>query len=188
MIDYLADLLAGQVEREAQDVPELRLDWESTKLRDGARAEQADRAREAEDAGERRPPQANIRQQGGGVEPTGAERFFRTEGETPGEIPLWTREVGPEGGVDGIRSDRPESGLEPFLRQNGAGRTAGAVWAERAVRQSLAADTAGNAAGLRHAAPTAEAAYVRGSALDAEELDRLFQRDARRYDGGFQLL
>lgn len=63
----------------------------------------------------------------------------------------------------------------------------GALWADRAVRYSLALRT-----GAEATPPRSGEWYQQGPPavpeLEAERLDRLFRRDARRFDGGFQLL
>lgn len=61
-----------------------------------------------------------------------------------------------------------------------------AAWADRALRESLAAQPARPPAETRVAA--LRPAGPGGAAWGPEGLDRAFRRDARRFDGGFQLL
>ena len=61
-----------------------------------------------------------------------------------------------------------------------------AAWADRALRESLAAQPARPPAETRVVA--LRPAGPGGAAWGPEGLDRAFRRDARRFDGGFQLL
>ena len=66
-----------------------------------------------------------------------------------------------------------------------AGQGRGALLFAQARRARAAAEYA---AGRRETVVVpAPATEERGGGLDAHRLDRLFQRDARRYDGGFTL-
>ena len=69
----------------------------------------------------------------------------------------------------------------------GGGRSSGAVWLAEQVRRSLlpAVEQAGRSGGGVTVLRPAERG---GGTVEAEGLDRMFRRDARRYDGGFQLL
>ena len=69
----------------------------------------------------------------------------------------------------------------------GGGRPSGAAWLAEQVGRSLrpAVEQAGRSGGSVTVIRPAERG---GGTVEAEGLDRMFRRDARRYDGGFQLL
>lgn len=69
----------------------------------------------------------------------------------------------------------------------GGGRPSGAAWLAEQVGQSLrpAVEAAGRSGGSITVLRQIERS---GGTVEAERLDRVFRRDARRYDGGFQLL
>ena len=69
----------------------------------------------------------------------------------------------------------------------GGGRPSGAAWLAEQVGRSLrpAVEQAGRSGGGVTVLRPVERG---GGTVEAEGLDRMFRRDARRYDGGFQLL
>ena len=69
----------------------------------------------------------------------------------------------------------------------GGGKLSGAAWLAEQVGRSLrpAVEQAGRSGGSVTVIRPAERG---GGTVEAEGLDRMFRRDARRYDGGFQLL
>ena len=69
----------------------------------------------------------------------------------------------------------------------GGGRPSGAAWLAEQVGRSLrpAVEQTGRSSGSVTVIRPAERG---GGTVEAEWLDRMFRRDARRYDGGFQLL
>lgn len=69
----------------------------------------------------------------------------------------------------------------------GGGKLSGAAWLAEQVGRSLrpAVEQAGRSGGGVTVIRPAERG---GETVEAEGLDRMFRRDARRYDGGFQLL
>ena len=69
----------------------------------------------------------------------------------------------------------------------GGGKLSGAAWLAEQVGRSLrpAVEQAGRSGGGVTVIRPAERG---GGTVEAEGLDRMFRRDARRYDGGFQLL
>lgn len=69
----------------------------------------------------------------------------------------------------------------------GGGRPSGAAWLAEQVGRSLrpAVEQTGRSGGGVTVIRPAERG---GGTVEAEGLDRMFRRDARRYDGGFQLL
>ena len=81
----------------------------------------------------------------------------------------------------GVRTPSERNQMEVPLRNEGAG------WINRNVQASLQPLMEKRA---EHSVVTVERTADRLSAerLEAERLDRLFRRDARRYDGGYQLL
>ena len=81
----------------------------------------------------------------------------------------------------GVRTPSERKQMEVPLRNEGAG------WINRNVQASLQPLMEKRA---EHSVVTVERTADRLSAerLEAERLDRLFRRDARRYDGGYQLL
>ena len=69
----------------------------------------------------------------------------------------------------------------------GGGKLSGAAWLAEQVGRSLrpAVEQTGRSGGSVTVIRPAERG---GGTVEAEGLDRMFRRDARRYDGGFQLL
>ena len=69
----------------------------------------------------------------------------------------------------------------------GGGKLSGAAWLAEQVGRSLrpAVEQTGRSSGSVTVLRPAERG---GGTVEAEGLDRMFRRDARRYDGGFQLL
>ena len=69
----------------------------------------------------------------------------------------------------------------------GGGKLSGAAWLAEQVGRSLrpAVEQTGRSSGSVTVIRPAERG---GGTVEAEGLDRMFRRDARRYDGGFQLL
>jgi len=112
------------------------------------------------------------------------ERFSKAEageGKDAGEVgELLRRSV----------LQKPGAEREPFRQRWGHREEFGAVNAARAAYEELSRikQAAGyrrpfSGAGVRLMKPSADAA--RSMQVSVQEIDRLFQRDARRYDGGF---
>lgn len=127
---------------------------------------------------------------GGGESGDGMEDGERGEGGLltlpGGEVPRG--EIGLRRWMAGEKT-LPEAGVreaEGWTLPSGGGIKA-ALWADRAVRRSLEAAAGPVSAPLRPA-PAAWTERPGAEGLEAERLDRLFRRDARRFDGGFQLL
>lgn len=164
MTDYIADLLREQEEREERRAErDWRKAWEETALPIAEPEEAAGVGGTA--AGTAESGSAAEERQAGEAAETDAAAALRllTEGASGGSIPI------PEGmvGANSIPS--------------------GAEWMDEALRQSL----------TELPAPRRESRVVtlqkpgekiRPGGWDAAGLDRLVRRDARRFDGGFQLL
>lgn len=120
----------------------------------------------------------------------------RAAGREDGPPPAGVREAAEHAGaVGGLLRRLETSGgaAAPALPgdggdgRDGGGRSSGAVWLAEQVRRSLlpAVEQAGRSGGGVTVLRPAERG---GGTVEAEGLDRMFRRDARRYDGGFQLL
>ena len=120
----------------------------------------------------------------------------RAAGREDGPPPAGVREAAEQAGAVGghlRRMERGCGGAAPALPggggdgRAGGGRSSGAVWLAEQVRRSLlpAVEQAGRSGGGVTVIRPAERG---GGTVEAEGLDRMFRRDARRYDGGFQLL
>ena len=120
----------------------------------------------------------------------------RAAGREDGPPPAGVREAAEHAGaVGGLLRRLETSGgaAAPALPGDGGdgraggGRSSGAVWLAEQVRRSLlpAVEQAGRSGGGVTVLRPAERG---GGTVEAEGLDRMFRRDARRYDGGFQLL
>ena len=113
-----------------------------------------------------------------------------------GPSPAGVREAAEHAGAAGGLLRRLETGggaAAPALPGDGGdspaggGRPSGAAWLAEQVGRSLrpAVEQAGRSGGSVTVIRPAERG---GGTVEAEGLDRMFRRDARRYDGGFQLL
>ena len=113
-----------------------------------------------------------------------------------GPPPAGVREAAEHAGAAGGLLRRLETGggaAAPALPGDGGdspaggGRPSGAAWLAEQVGRSLrpAVEQAGRSGGSVTVIRPAERG---GGTVEAEGLDRMFRRDARRYDGGFQLL
>ena len=122
-----------------------------------------------------------------------ARRAARREDGPP---PAGVREAAEHAGAAGGLLRRLETGggaAAPALPGDGGdgraggGRPSGAAWLAEQVGRSLrpAVEQAGRSGGGVTVIRPAERG---GGTVEAEGLDRMFRRDARRYDGGFQLL
>ena len=120
----------------------------------------------------------------------------RAVGREDGPPPAGVREAAERAGaVGGLLRRLETSGgaAAPALPGDGGdgraggGRPSGAAWLAEQVRRSLlpAVEQAGRSGGGVTVLRPAERG---GGTVEAEGLDRMFRRDARRYDGGFQLL
>ena len=208
MTDYIEALLAEQEERERGETAEL--DAPPVVLPPEAGAENAppggwpggaagrDETREGSPTG----GGPGAARAAGGEEPRppgvtdGAARAAAPPGqgaETPLADALRAAE---QAGAAGrlLRGWRPPEAAEPEPGRGGpaggeagGGRPSGAAWLAEAVGRSLrpAVETAGRSGGSVTVLRQTERG---GGRVEAEELDRIFRRDARRYDGGFQLL
>ena len=175
MKDYLEPLL--QTQEEETD----SADWsELGQLTGRNRHRSAERAAQVE----LRPARARAAFAQGmqrvSVEPgEGSKRENRVapDGEGPGGMFLGPPEEFPVGGRLGRTA-----GSTPTPGQR---RTDGAAWLYGQLRQSLArTDRPGQTAGQSIPLEREERA-ASGRGLSLEQVDRLFQRDARRYDGEF---
>ena len=113
-----------------------------------------------------------------------------------GPPPAGVREAAEHAGAAGGLLRRLETGggaAAPALPGDGGdspaggGRPSGAAWLAEQVGRSLlpAVEQAGRSGGGVTVLRPVERG---GGTVEAEGLDRMFRRDARRYDGGFQLL
>ena len=120
----------------------------------------------------------------------------RAAGREDGPPPAGVREAAEHAGAVGGLLRRLETGggaAAPALPGDGGdgraggGRPSGAAWLAEQVRRSLlpAVEQAGRSGGGVTVLRPAERG---GGTVEVEGLDRMFRRDARRYDGGFQLL
>ena len=120
----------------------------------------------------------------------------RAAGREDGPPPAGVREAAEHAGaVGGLLRRLETSGgaAAPALPGDGGdslaggGRPSGAAWLAEQVGRSLrpAVEQAGRSGGSVTVIRPAERG---GGTVEAEGLDRMFRRDARRYDGGFQLL
>ena len=120
----------------------------------------------------------------------------RAAGREDGPPPAGVREAAEHAGAAGGLLRRLETGggaAAPALPGDGGdssaggGKLSGAAWLAEQVGRSLrpAVEQAGRSGGGVTVIRPAERG---GGTVEAEGLDRMFRRDARRYDGGFQLL
>ena len=120
----------------------------------------------------------------------------RAAGREDGPPPAGVREAAEHAGAAGGLLRRLETGggaAAPALPGDGGdspaggGRPSGAAWLAEQVGRSLrpAVEQTGRSGGSVTVIRPAERG---GGTVEAEGLDRMFRRDARRYDGGFQLL
>ena len=120
----------------------------------------------------------------------------RAAGREDGPPPAGVREAAERAGAAGGLLRRLETSggaAAPALPGDGGdspaggGRPSGAAWLAEQVGRSLrpAVEQAGRSGGSVTVIRPAERG---GGTVEAEGLDRMFRRDARRYDGGFQLL
>ena len=120
----------------------------------------------------------------------------RAAGREDGPPPAGVREAAERAGaVGGLLRRLETSGgaAAPALPGDGGdspaggGRPSGAAWLAEQVGRSLrpAVEQTGRSSGSVTVIRPAERG---GGTVEAEGLDRMFRRDARRYDGGFQLL
>ena len=120
----------------------------------------------------------------------------RAAGREDGPPPAGVREAAEHAGAAGGLLRRLETGggaAAPALPGDGGdspaggGRPSGAAWLAEQVGRSLrpAVEQTGRSSGSVTVLRPAERG---GGTVEAEGLDRMFRRDARRYDGGFQLL
>ena len=120
----------------------------------------------------------------------------RAAGREDGPPPAGVREAAERAGaVGGLLRRLETSGgaAAPALLGDGGdspaggGRPSGAAWLAEQVGRSLrpAVEQTGRSSGSVTVIRPAERG---GGTVEAEGLDRMFRRDARRYDGGFQLL
>ena len=120
----------------------------------------------------------------------------RAAGREDGPPPAGVREAAEHAGaVGGLLRRLETSGgaAAPALPGDGGdspaggGRPSGAAWLAEQVGRSLrpAVEQTGRSGGGVTVIRPAERG---GGTVEAEGLDRMFRRDARRYDGGFQLL
>ena len=120
----------------------------------------------------------------------------RAAGREDGPPPAGVREAAERAGaVGGLLRRLETSGgaAAPALLGDGGdspaggGRPSGAAWLAEQVGRSLrpAVEQTGRSGGSVTVIRPAERG---GGTVEAEGLDRMFRRDARRYDGGFQLL
>ena len=120
----------------------------------------------------------------------------RAAGREDGPPPAGVREAAEHAGAAGGLLRRLETSggaAAPALPGDGGdspaggGRPSGAAWLAEQVGRSLrpAVEQTGRSSGSVTVIRPAERG---GGTVEAEGLDRMFRRDARRYDGGFQLL
>ena len=121
----------------------------------------------------------------------------RAAGREDGPPPAGVREAAEHAGaVGGLLRRLEASGGETLAQavssdggdsSAGGGKLSGAAWLAEQVGRSLlpAVEQAGRSGGGVTVLRPVERG---GGTVEAEGLDRMFRRDARRYDGGFQLL
>ena len=111
---------------------------------------------------------------------------LRRAGQDPGEPEEWRGNASflPAAGQGTVRREKKEVS-ETRGEYEWSGLTA--QWVDQGVRDSLAALPEREAVS-KIITVERSAERLGGERLEAERLDRLFRRDARRYDGGYQLL
>ena len=186
MTDYIAVLLAQQEEQEQGEAPELETGPLTVWLEENTRPAEAAAARrgvEQDEAGacagpgavigNRYAPEAPVGDSGGQPSDRGAKQWvdgLRTDG---------TLETAGKTGERMAQPARPERAAE---YRSGSG----AAWLDGLVRRSMEREWSGGTE--RRVVTVEQYGGAVGAPAEAEALDRLFRRDARRYDGGFRLL
>ena len=92
------------------------------------------------------------------------------------------RWCGGDGGKNGERTAQPARPEHTTEYRSGSG----AAWLDGLVRRSMEREWSGGTE--RRVVTVEQYGGAVGAPAEAEALDRLFRRDARRYDGGFRLL
>ena len=200
MTDYIEALLQEQEPARTEDLT-WRVDGAESLVLPGEAADGADAAGGPGTAG-------GTETGGPGGRPAAARGWGALALRQAGGLPEGERSAAGGGDIEALGSaDLDAGGAETaqgagetaalFLREAAAAGMAGlapvraaagdaAAWADRALRESLAAQPARPPAETRVAA--LRPAGPGGAAWGPEGLDRAFRRDARRFDGGFQLL
>lgn len=186
MTDYIAVLLAQQEEQEQGEAPELETGPLTVWLEENTRPAEAAVARrrvEQDEAGacagpgavigNRYVPEAPVGDSSGQPSDRGAKQWadgLQTAGtlETAGKM-----------GERTAQPARPEHTAE---YRSGSG----VAWLDGLVRRSMEREWSGGTE--RRVVTVEQYGGAVGAPAEAEALDRLFRRDARRYDGGFRLL
>lgn len=186
MTDYIAVLLAQQEEQEQGEAPELETGPLTVWLEENTRPAEAAAARrgvEQDEAGacagpgavigNRYVPEAPVGDSSGQPSDRGAKQWadgLQTAGtlETAGKM-----------GERMAQPARPEHTAE---YRSGSG----VAWLDGLVRRSMEREWSGGTE--RRVVTVEQYGGAVGAPAEAEALDRLFRRDARRYDGGFRLL
>lgn len=186
MTDYIAVLLAQQEEQEQGEAPELETGPLTVWLEENTRPAEAAAARrgvEQDEAGacagpgavigNRYVPEAPVGDSSGQPSDRGAKQWadgLQTAGtlETAGKM-----------GERTAQPARPERAAE---YRSGSG----VAWLDGLVRRSMEREWSGGTE--RRVVTVEQYGGAVGAPAEAEALDRLFRRDARRYDGGFRLL
>ena len=116
----------------------------------------------------------------------------REDGPPPAGVREAAEQAGAVGGILRLLETNGEAAATSLPGDGGdspagGGRPSGAAWLAEQVGRSLrpAVEQTGRSGGSVTVIRPAERG---GGTVEAEGLDRMFRRDARRYDGGFQLL
>ena len=186
MTDYIAVLLAQQEEQEQGEAPELETGPLTVWLEENTRPAEAAAARrgvEQDEAGacagpgavigNRYAPEAPVGGSSGQPSDRGAKQWV------DGLQTAGTLETAGNTGERMAQPARPERAAE---YRSGSG----AAWLDGLVRRSMEREWSGGTE--RRVVTVEQYGGAAGAPAEAEALDRLFRRDARRYDGGFRLL
>ena len=186
MTDYIAVLLAQQEEQEQGEAPELETGPLTVWLEENTRPAEAAAARrgvEQDEAGacagpgavigNRYAPEAPVGDSGGRPSDRGAKQW--ADGlQTAGAVET--------AGKTGERTAQPARPEHTTEYRSGSG----AAWLDGLVRRSMEREWSGGTE--RRVVTVEQYGGAVGAPAEAEALDRLFRRDARRSDGGFRLL
>lgn len=199
MTDYIAALLAEQGEREDEE------NGTSPELETGAlflrRGSGGDETPAAAAAGAEIPAEGGDEPGAGGLTGRAVRGAAVLEGGAEALLSgLWgPAEAGGRSRGEAVDGSPAPDGRAELSAEGGGTRLPygetgwtdrpgrGAAWLDGAVRRSLAAGSIPAGRGGQ-SVTVVRSAERNGGTMGAEGLDRLFRRDARRYDGGFQLL
>lgn len=187
MTDYIAVLLAQQEEQEQGEAPELETGPLTVWLEENTRPAEAAAARrrvEQDEAGACAGPGCGDREPicAGGPGRGLPADSHRTRGAKQWADGLQTAGTLETAGKMGERTAQPARPEHTAEYRSGSG----VAWLDGLVRRSMEREWSGGTE--RRVVTVEQYGGAVGAPAEAEALDRLFRRDARRYDGGFRLL